>query len=217
LCLYIIRKCEKLKSLLISFEGIDGAGKTTQINLLSKYLESKGLSVVVLREPGGNDVSESIREILLSAKNSINPKTELLLFEAARSELVHSVIIPALENGKIVLLDRFYDSTTAYQGFGRGLPLDDISKLNDIATSGLKPDLTFFLDIPLEVSKERSKKRDLDRIELSGSVFFERIIEGFRHLASLNSERIFLIDSEQDVKTVQNFIIFAVETKINLS
>jgi dTMP kinase len=181
--------------MFITFEGIDGCGKTTQLKKLADYLTKTGKNVMTIREPGGNKFSESIRELLLDKSNNLSPVTELLLFEAARSHLVETVIKPALSDGVIVLSDRFYDSTTAYQGFGRGLDMDDVIQCNAIATGALKPDITFYLDVPLEVAAQRSGNREKDRIELAGNSFFERVRLGFRELAKMESHRIIQIDA----------------------
>lgn len=181
--------------MFITFEGIDGCGKTTQIKLLCQYLVKKGLNVITLREPGGTDFSEKIRELLLNSKHKIATRAELMLFEAARAHLVENVIKPALSDGKIVICDRFYDSTTAYQAFGRDLPLEDVNFCNMFATGGLKPDITFYLKITLEESKKRSHHRYFDRIEQSGDIFFRKVIEGYEFIAKSEPERFIVIDA----------------------
>lgn len=170
--------------MLISFEGIDGCGKSTQISLLKNWLESEEYPVQVFREPGGVELAERIRSLLLDARHSVDPVTELLLFSAARSQLIAEKVKPRLEKGEIVVLDRFYDSTTAYQGFGReSAPLDEIRTLNRIAGHGLVPDLTFYLRISYELSQERTAGSEKDRMERSGESFFKRVIDGFDELA----------------------------------
>ncbi len=176
--------------MFITFEGIDGSGKTTQIGLLSEYFEKQGKKVIVLREPGGTPFSESIREILLHSKENISPLSELFLFNAARANLVENVIKPALEKSEVVICDRFYDSTTAYQGYGRGLPVDDVMYCNMMATESLIPDLTFYIDIPLDMSHERNHKKIHDRMESSGDDFFKKVIVGFNELADSYPDRI---------------------------
>ncbi len=193
--------------MFISFEGIDGCGKSTQIKILSEYLISLGNKVLTIREPGGNDLSEAIRKILLSSKNVIDPITELLLFESARANLIQETIRPALDNGFIVLSDRFYDSTIAYQGYGRGINLDYITQINTIATNGLKPDLTFFLDVDIQTSKKRSNYRISDRIELSDDSFFENVIKGFHIIAVNEPERMIVINAKNDIKKTHNNIL----------
>lgn len=145
--------------MFITFEGIDGSGKTTQILLLKDYLESVGCKTMFLREPGGTKFSEIIRDILLNKDLEINPVSELMLFEAARANLTNEVIIPALQKGIFVLCDRFYDSTTTYQGFGRELDLAQVMAVNEMATFGIEPDITFYLRLSLEESKKRSKHK----------------------------------------------------------
>ncbi len=181
--------------MFISFEGIDGCGKSTQLKNVADYLTELGMKVMTIREPGGNRLSESIREILLDKTYKLSPVTELLLFEAARAHLVETVIMPAIQEGFIVLSDRFYDSTTAYQGFGRGLDMDDVIHCNAIATEGLKPDITFYLDVSLEVAAKRSGSREKDRIELAGNSFYERVRIGFQELAKMEPQRIIQIDA----------------------
>ena len=146
--------------MLINFEGIDGCGKSTQIHLLKQYLEERGKKVQVYREPGGTSIAEEIRLILLDSKYEISAVSELLLFSAARAQLVQDKIIPALERGITVILDRFYDSTTAYQGYGRSvLPIDEIILLNKMASHGLVPEITFYLRISQELALQRRKER----------------------------------------------------------
>ncbi len=181
--------------MLITFEGIDGCGKTTQIKLLKEYIESKGLTVVTMREPGGSDFSEQLRKILLSSKHKVGARSELLLFEAARANLVDTIIKPELQQGKIVICDRFYDSTTAYQAFGRGLPLDLVQKLNLFATGGLIPNLTIYLSISLDESKRRTSRQEFDRIEKAGDEFFLKVIEGYNYIANQEPDRFILIDA----------------------
>jgi dTMP kinase len=186
--------------MLISFEGIDGCGKTTQIGILEAKLIDSGYKVLRLREPGGAPLSEQIREILLNSKDDIHPITELMLFESARSHLYRTLIAPALAEKTIVICDRFTDSTIAYQGYGRGLDIDTIRRFNKIATDGVKPDITFYLDVELETARARSSKRISDRIESAGEEFFLRIIRGFRELAAVEPERIIQIDARNEIE-----------------
>ncbi len=199
--------------MFITFEGIDGSGKTTQLQMLSEYLKEKGYDVMVLREPGGITLSENIREMLLNSKENIHPITELLLFESSRSHLVHNVINPALESGKVIICDRFYDSTTAYQGYGRGIELKLIHQFNKIATLGIIPDITFYLDVDLETAKIRSERRIYDRIEKSGNEFYSKVVDGFRELAKKNSSRIKLIEANGEIEDTQMKIRKIVNTK----
>ena len=193
--------------MLITFEGIDGCGKSTQLQLIGDLLESQGLKVHRLREPGGTEFSESIREILLSSKNKINDVAELLLFEAARSNLVESFIKPALSRDEYVLCDRFYDSTTAYQGYGRQIDLNIIKQCNEIATGGLKPNLTFYLKISLKNAKLRAGNREKDRIEKAGDEFFKRVFRGFEEIAASEPIRVKIIDAEGNLEQTKNIII----------
>lgn len=180
------------KGFFITFEGIDGSGKTTQLRLTEEYLIQKGRAVLVLREPGSTPVSEKIREILLDRKNRLSAETELLLYEAARAALVRDVIAPALKNGLIVLCDRFYDSTTAYQGYGRGINLSLIDRLNRLAVGKTHPDLTFLVDVDYSTSLRRRKK-DSDRLESESAAFFRRVRSGFRALARKEKKRIVVL------------------------
>ena len=171
--------------MLISFEGIDGCGKSTQIELLKNRLLSESQTVAVFREPGGTDVSEQIRGILLNPEIELDSVTELLLFSSARSQLIASRVKPMLKENQIVILDRFYDSTTAYQGYGRNsLPIEEIHLLNSIASHHIEPDITFYLKIDLSTSEDRRKAFTKDRMEQSGKDFFEKVIEGYNKLAS---------------------------------
>jgi dTMP kinase len=193
--------------MFITFEGIDGAGKTTQINLLKSYLESKNKEVLSIREPGGLSFSEKIRAILLDTKTEINSTTELFLFEAARSELTEKIILPALKENKIVICDRFYDSTSAYQGFGRGLNLDDISYLNKVATQNLVPDLTFYLDIPISQSLNRNIDKVKDRMESNTLDFITNVKLGFDTLSENYPTRIKRIKADESIDQVHQNII----------
>ncbi len=192
--------------MLITFEGIDGCGKTTQIELLAVYLIELGKDVLTLREPGGTEFSEKIRDLLLHSKDVLTYQSELFLFEAARVDLVAKVIKPALTEGKTVILDRFYDSTTAYQGFGRGIDLSIVKRMNELAVEGLKPNITFFLDIPLDVSYQRSNHRQPDKIERAGDEFFKRVIEGYRKIANDEPERIVSIDGSLEKQKINEKI-----------
>lgn len=192
--------------MFITFEGVDGSGKSTHLELLKKELADAGHDVVSLREPGGTAFSETIRELLLTADYGLGPNTELLLFQAARSYLTEKVILPALKAGRIVLCDRYFDSTTAYQGYGRGIDMKVIHTSNQIGSLGVIPDVTFFFDISLEISKKRSGNRGpKDNIESSGDEFYGKVIEGYRALAR-SEERIIRIDASSDMETVSREI-----------
>lgn len=193
--------------MLITFEGIDGAGKSTQVKKLRKHLTEQGHEVLTLREPGGTIVAEKIRDLLLESKHEITPVGELLLFSASRAELVQNVIMPELERNKVVILDRFYDSTTAYQGYGRGLDLQVLQGINSISSFGLEPDLTFFLDISPEDAlirkfSEKSiplafEENELDRMESSGLAFYQKVRNGYLKLAESNKRFVLLNAGEK--------------------
>ena len=203
--------------MLITFEGLDFSGKTTQIKLLVEKLKSYGNDVIVVREPGGTPISEKIREILLDKKNlEMTQVAEILLFSAARNQLVNQVMKPALEAGKVVICDRYYDSTTAYQGYGRGVNLDDVKRINKIATLGVVPDITFFVDIPIDEIKRRIEiaKSSTDRMESSGDSFYERARKGFFEIAESEPERFHIMDGLKNVETIHNEIWKAVNDKM---
>jgi dTMP kinase len=201
---------------LLSFEGIDGCGKTTQIMLLRERFQREQIPVEVLREPGGTELSERIRNILLDPKIEMNSVTELLLFSAARSELVSSKIKPLLAKNVVVILDRFFDSTVAYQGFGRGcLPIDQIHRLNTVASHGYSPELTFYLDIDVKSAADRRKDQLDDRMEKSGMAFYERVREGFRHLAA-KEKRFIMLDALQPPEAIHSQIWKAISKKMKI-
>jgi dTMP kinase len=193
----------------ISFEGIDFCGKTTQIQLLIERLKSKDIAVMIFREPGGTVISEQIRKILLNSEhNEMHRLTEILLYEAARAQLVHEKILPELQKGSYIIADRFYDSTTTYQGYGRKLDIEMIEKLNAFATSGLKPYKTFFLDILPEEAENRHRKqqREKDRLEQSGQQFYTLIRKGFMELSEKEPERIIRIDGSRTPAEISEII-----------
>ena len=176
-------------SFLISFEGIDGCGKTTQIELLADKLRSKNMNCIVLREPGDTSISNKIREILLDKSNEICPESETLLFLSARSQLVRERIIPNIKKGNIVICDRYLDSTLAYQGYGRDLDKNMINNLNLFATNKMLPTLTFILDIDPKIAYDRIVKKDIDRMESEGVDFLSNISNGYKIIAKSNPER----------------------------
>ncbi|MEX2477472.1 MAG: dTMP kinase [Gracilimonas sp.] len=193
--------------MLITFEGIDGSGKSTQISLLEEQLLEWGHEVQVFREPGGTDVSEMIRGMLLNPDIKIDPVTELLLFSSARSQLVAEKVRPLLQKDVIVILDRFYDSTTAYQGYGReSMPIDQIHQINAAATHNLVPDFTFYLRLSLSEASERTKNFEKDRMERAGESFFTKVFEGFEYLAKTES-RFKTINAEQDIDSIHKNIL----------
>ncbi len=193
--------------MLISFEGIDGSGKSTQIKLLREYLEKQEQQVSVYREPGGVLISEQIRGLLLNQHMEIHPTTEMLLFSAARAQLVAEKVVPDLEEGKMVILDRFYDSTTAYQGYGReNVDLETIHQINSIASLGKEPDITFYMRLSWEESKERTRHLEEDRMEKAGEEFFKRVILGFDYLAE-NLPRFIKIDANKSIQEIHEKIL----------
>lgn len=197
--------------MFITLEGIDGSGKTTQLNLLKEYLESQNEKVITLREPGGTEFTEKIRELLLNKSYELNSFTELMLFEASRSYLVENVIKPKLEEGYFVICDRFFDSTTAYQGFGRGLEINFIEKCNQMAVKSIIPNITFYFSINLESKLQRIGKRENDRIEQSGEEFYRNVINGFDQLADSHKDRIVTIDALKSIDEIHTLI----KTEIN--
>jgi dTMP kinase len=191
---------------LISFEGIDGSGKTTQINLLKKRVQSAGLNVFIFREPGGTELSEAIRSILLNPETDIHPITEILLFSSARSQLIAERVQPLLDSNTLVILDRYYDSTVAYQGFGRKcLPISKINQINEIASHGIAPEITFYMRVDLEAAIERRSKMPKDRMEQSGDTFYTDVIKGFDELAK-SSERFVTIDALKSIEVIHQLI-----------
>ena len=194
------------KGLFITFEGGDGCGKTTQIKLLDEYLRSKGYQTLLTREPGSKGLGIKLREILLNYDGDVSPRAESFLFLADRAQHVDCIIKPALENGVIVLCDRHTDSTIAYQGYGRGLDLEQIHNLNSIATNGLKPDLTIVLDVDVETSQKRVGA-EKDRMESAGIEFFERVRKGFLEIAKQEPERVKVVDSTQTIEEIHKQIL----------
>ncbi|MEK6600585.1 MAG: dTMP kinase [Candidatus Binatota bacterium] len=209
---------------LISFEGGDGSGKTTQLKLLEKYLSAHGQTCLGTREPGGTALGEMIRQVLLEAgKEEISFPTELFLYLADRAQHVQKVIRPALASGTIVLCDRFTDSTLAYQGYGRGVELDMLRRLNEVASPGITPDLTFLLDCPVEVGLPRtaqrivnqtSGKRREDRFEREKVEFHERVRAGFLELARAEPKRIVILDASRAIQLLHEQIKKIVDEKL---
>jgi len=201
-----------MNGIFISFEGIDGCGKSTQAELLSSYLESNGEKVVLLREPGGTSVSEQIREILLNPQNDkMDSSTETILLAASRAQLTREVILPALENGTIVICDRYADSTLAYQGFGRGIDLEWLEKLNAFATAEKKPDITFLVDLSVEEALHRMQNKSFDRIEQVGFDFLQKVREGYLELADKFHERYYVLDGMEAIEEMNRIIINRIE------
>lgn len=194
------------KGLFITFEGADGCGKTTQIKLLDEYLRSKGYKTLLTREPGSKGLGEKLREILLNYDGEVSPVAESFLFLADRAQHVDCIIKPALEEGTIVLCDRHTDSTLAYQGYGRGLDLEEIRNLNKIATSGLKPDITIVLDVDIETSQKRVGA-EKDRMESAGIEFFKRVRNGFLEIAKQEPNRVKVINSADTIENIHKKVV----------
>ena len=197
------------QGLFITVEGIDGCGKSTQAELIAHALEAAGHDVLRLREPGGVAISEQIRAILLDPANAeMGDVCELLLYEAARAQLVHQVIEPALAEGKMVVCDRFYDSTTAYQAFADGLDRDVVFRANELAVDGCRPNLTFVFDLPVEDAlRRRSGRGAEDRLELKGLDFQQRVAAGFRAVAADEPDRVKLIDAGRSIAEVFSSVV----------
>jgi dTMP kinase len=182
---------------LITVEGLDGAGKTTLVAGLTRELAARGRELLVLREPGGVELSERIRALVKDPELSVDPRAEALLYAAARAQLVAEQLVPLLESGQWVLLDRFVDSSLAYQGAGRGLGVEAIRSLNELATGGLRPDRTLLLRIDPAVGRERIGGRDPDRLEREPPEFFEAVAGAYDELAAADPDRIAVIDAAQ--------------------
>ena len=194
------------KGLFITFEGVDGCGKSTQMDLLAQYLKQKGHDVILTREPGANGLGEKIREILLNYKGEVSDRCESFLFLADGAQNIDIIVKPAVTEGKIVLCDRHTDSTVAYQGYGRGLDLDRINKLNTLATNGMKPDLTFVFDIDTDTSMERVGKNK-DRMESAGLEFQKKVRNGYLELAKKEPERIKVVDASKSIEEIHEQVI----------
>lgn len=195
---------------LLSFEGSEGCGKSTQIRLLKERLESVGRQVVVLREPGGTEIGESIRHLLQHAKegHSMTSETELLLFAASRAQIVREKIRPLVESGVFVILDRFLDSTTVYQGHARGLPIEAVNAINAFAIGGTLPQLTLLLDLDVQTAWQRihATGRELDRMESQPPEFFEKVRAGYLALAAAEPQRIQVIDASASPEAVHEAV-----------
>lgn len=203
------------KGLFITFEGADGCGKTTQMKLLAEYLKKNGKEIVVTREPGAKGLGEKIREILLNYEGEVSDRCESFLFLADRAQNIDIIVNPAVNSGKIVLCDRHIDSSAAYQGYGRGLNLDRINMLNNLATNGKKPDLTFVFDIDTETSMQRVGK-EKDRMESTGKEFHNRVRLGYLEIAKQEPERIKVLDATKSIEEIHNQVIEILKTKIEI-
>ena len=207
-----------LSMVLLTFEGIDGSGKSTQVQLLNEYLQEHGHDTLVVREPGGTSFSERVRSILLDSSLNVDPFAELLLFSAARAQLVAEKVRPALEAGRIVLCDRFYDSTTAYQGAGRGVADPDwLTSFHERVTDHLVPDRTFLVEVDPETARARrtAEEDDPDRMEAAGGDFYERVVAGYETLAEQHPDRIRRLDGTRTIDDLHRTIRAEVEALLD--
>lgn len=198
------------EGLFITFEGSDGCGKTTQMNLLAQYFEKKGKKVVLTREPGGKGLGEKVREILLNYDGEVSDRCESFLFLADRAQNIDIIVKPAVKQGEIVLCDRHIDSTVAYQGYGRGLDINEINMLNNLATGGKKPDLTLVFDVDVETSMKRVGK-EKDRMESAGIEFHNRVRNGYLELATQEPDRIKVLDATKTIEEIHEKVIEIIE------
>jgi dTMP kinase len=212
---------ERILSLFITFEGPDGSGKTTQAQLLYEYLQERGYPVFLTREPGGTGIGDQVREVLHSLENTeMLPQTEILLYSASRAQLVGQIIRPHLAQGEIVLCDRYADSTLAYQGYGHGLDLQVLQVITIFATGGLKPDLTFYLDIKVEeglrrkLAAHQAGKAEWNRMDQQELAFHRRVREGYLQMVAAEPERWVAIEAAQPADVAQRAIRAKVEAKL---
>ncbi|NPA93679.1 MAG: dTMP kinase [Chloroflexi bacterium] len=206
-----------MSGFFVTFEGPEGSGKTTQIRRLAAFLEAQGYQVVMTREPGGTLIGDQIRQILLAHGNeAMKTRTEVLLFQASRAQHVAELIQPALEQGKIVLCDRFADSTLAYQGFGRGESLEDLRRLIAYATNGLKPHLTLLLDVDVEEGLRRRQPllQEWNRLDAEALAFHQKVREGYLQLAQAEPERWVVVDAEKPIEAVEAAIREIVQARL---
>lgn len=212
----LARSTRKGRGLFISFEGVEGSGKSTQLSRLAERLRSQGWTVLETREPGGTTVAEQIRDVLLSRGNErLTALTETFLVMAARCQHVAEVIRPALAAGAIVICDRFADSTLAYQGYGRGIPIPSLRRLNELATAGLQPDLTILFDVPVAVGLLRRRAhREVNRLDMESSAFHERVRAGFLRLARSNAKRVKVIAGDESPAVVSDMVYELIQKRL---
>ncbi|GFH40892.1 dTMP kinase [Lactococcus insecticola] len=206
----------KKKGILISLEGPEGAGKTTILQEILPHLEKNGAQVLTTREPGGIRIAESIREIILAPENTaIDGKTELLLFAAARRQHLNEKVLPALAAGKVVVIDRFIDSSVAYQGYARGIGVAETMAINDFATDGLLPDLTLYLDVATEIGLARvmTGDREINRLDLEAAEMHRKVRAGYQKIAAENPDRVKTIDAGQSISEVAEAAMTAITAK----
>ena len=205
-----------MRGKFITFEGPDGSGKGTIIKYVKKYLKKNKIDYILTREPGGVEISEEIREIILNKKHlSMDERTEALLYAAARRQHLVEIVKPALNEGKIVICDRFVDSSLAYQGYARGIGIEEVLKINKFAIAGLMPDLTIFLNVRPEVGLERinkSKVRKKDRLDLESLDFHKKVYEGYQEVLKQYPNRIISVDAEQSIRSVSDQSIEVIKT-----
>ncbi len=204
------------KGLFITFEGADGCGKTTQLKLLAEYLMKNGRDVVITREPGAKGLGEKVREILLNYDGVVSDRCESFLFLADRAQNIDVIVNPAVEAGQIVLCDRHIDSTVAYQGYGRGLDIERINMLNNIATNSRKPDLTIVFDIDVETSQKRVGS-EKDRMESAGIEFHNRVRNGYLEIAKQEPQRVKVIDASGDIEDIHNEVKRMINNLLHIS
>ena len=205
-----------MAGIFITFEGTEGCGKSTHIHKLTEHLQAEGHAVRVVREPGGTESGEQIRKLLKHGPKNLTAEAELLLMNASRAQLVREIIRPALAGGEVVLCDRFYDSTTVYQGAGRGLDAAQVQSIIDFAVGETRPDLTILLQIPIEISeKRRANRRGTDRFESANREFFERVEAGYAALVQSEPNRIRAINADRPLNPVQADIWTAVSSALN--
>lgn len=206
-----------MKGMFITVEGPDGSGKTTQLQLLVRSLTEKGYEVVVTREPGGTKVGNSIREVLLSPEHDeMTPRVEMILYAASRAQNIDQVIRPALKRGAIVVCDRFVDASIAYQGYGLQYDLNQILSLNEWATAGIKPDLTFLFDLTPDQASRRMKDRgQLDRIESRDESFHQRVYDGFKKILEQHPDRMVRIDANATIEMIQDEVLDITLERLN--
>ncbi len=204
--------------MFITFEGPDGSGKSTQLRMLASALREEGREIVTTREPGGTEIGDQIRAVIMNMKNkAMDPRTELLLFNASRAQLVEELIRPSLAAGKVILCDRYADSTMAYQGYGHGLDKDELRRLLNFATGGLKPDLTLLFDISAEAGLKRrlSNHDEWNRMDDYALQFHERVRGGFLELAAADPERWVVIDADRDPGVIHAEVLDIVKRKLS--
>jgi len=208
-----------LKSLFITFEGPEGAGKTTIVKMIEQYFINKKIPYLLTREPGGIRISESIREIILSPEHTeMDSRTEALLYAASRRQHLVEKVIPALEEGKVVLCDRFIDSYLAYQGVGRNLGIEEVRQINEFAIDGTMPDLTIFFDLDPSIGLKRvheAEQREINRLDLENIEFHQRVYEGYCKVIENDSERFYLVDASKSIEEVYNQALQAIKKKTN--